>query len=76
MYVTVDGKEYVFIVKDISERLYNASPQERETFTIMASGYGINWPLIDEDLSIDGLFEIKHSPETQNQETKKTHSTH
>jgi len=26
-----------------------------------STGYGIHWPDIDEDLSIDGLIGIKHS---------------
>jgi hypothetical protein len=25
-------------------------------------GYGIHWPLIDEDISIDGLLEVIHQP--------------
>jgi len=30
---------------------------------ISPSGYGIYWPLIDEDLSIDGLLGIVHAPQ-------------
>ena len=30
----------------------------------LPSGYGIHWPLIDEDLSIDGLLGIVHTPQT------------
>ncbi len=70
MYALIDGKEYTFVVKEISQSLYNATPKERETFSIMPSGYGINWPLIDEDLSIDGLLGITHSPTTQSSEPK------
>lgn len=55
----VDSKEYRFKLKDISNKLLNASIKEREAFKVIASGYGISWPLIDEDLSIDGLLKTK-----------------
>jgi hypothetical protein len=58
----VDGKEYVFDLKDVSSRLLHASPAERGEYEISPSGYGIHWPLIDEDLSIDGLLGIKRHP--------------
>lgn len=41
----------------------NASEIERNTYEISPSGYGIHWPLIDEDISIDGLLGIVHVPE-------------
>ena len=56
----VDGRKYTFPLADISKRLVKASHAEREKFEISPSGYGIHWPLIDEDLSIDGLIGIKH----------------
>jgi flagellar motor component MotA len=56
MLLVVDGKEYKFKLKDISIRLLHASEKEREAYKVIASGYGISWPLIDEDLSIDGLL--------------------
>jgi hypothetical protein len=52
----VDGKEYKFRLKDISHKLLNASKKEREAYKVICSGYGIGWPLVDEDLSIDGLI--------------------
>jgi hypothetical protein len=60
MLLKVDGKEYKFPLTAISARLASASFEEREKYEISASGYGIHWPLIDEDLSIDGLIGIKH----------------
>jgi hypothetical protein len=57
--LAVDGKKYKFPLADISKRLTNASPAERGKYEISASRYGIHWPLIDEDLSIDGLIGIK-----------------
>lgn len=62
MIIRVDGKEYSFALTDISPRLAKASPTERAAYEISPSGYGIHWPLIDEDLSIDGLLGIKHQP--------------
>jgi hypothetical protein len=56
MLLKVDGKELSFQLADISRRLSKASRLERETFRISPSGYGIHWPLIDEDLSIPGLL--------------------
>lgn len=58
----VDGKEYVFLLSKISRKLARASHVEREKYQISPSGYGIHWPLIDEDLSIDGLPGINHIP--------------
>ena len=58
--LTVVGRTYTFPLADISRRLANASRAERERYEISPAGYGIHWPLIDEDLSIDGLLGIKH----------------
>ena len=54
----IDGKDYVFEVRKISLRLSRASLSECNKFVVSPSGYGIHWPLIDEDLSIDGLLTI------------------
>lgn len=56
----VDGREYIFLLADISKRLAHASQNEREKYQISPSGYGIHWPLIDEDLSVDSLLGIEH----------------
>jgi hypothetical protein len=36
-------------------------PRIRERFEVSPAGYGIHWPDLDEDLSIDGLIGVKHS---------------
>jgi len=64
----VDGKKYTFPLADISKKLAGASQTEREKYEISPSGYGIHWPLIDEDLSIDGLIGIEHK-RTQTKES-------
>ena len=62
LFLKVDGKEYVFQLSDISAKLAKASDIVREKYEISPSGYGLYWPLLDEDLSIDGLLGIKHTP--------------
>jgi len=62
MGLKIDNVEYNFNLKNISEKLLRASKTEREKFEISYSGYGIHWPLLDEDLSIDGLLGISHNP--------------
>jgi hypothetical protein len=39
-----------------SERLAHASPIERTHAEMSPSGYGIHWPLIDEDLAVGPLL--------------------
>lgn len=62
MLLTVDGATHRFEIAAISKRLSQASQTERERYEISPSGYGIHWPLIDEDLSIDGLLGVTHAP--------------
>ncbi len=61
--IKIDGKYYEFRLSAISKKLANASDVERKKYEISPSGYGIHWPLLDEDLSIDGLLGIKHAPQ-------------
>ena len=56
MIIVIDGKEYAFSLRNISSPLYRASKTEREYLRLDKYGYGIHWPLIDEDLSINGLL--------------------
>ena len=56
MKMKVDGKEIVINLTKTSKRLLKASKKERETYKVSPSGYGIHWPLIDEDLSVDALL--------------------
>lgn len=62
MTINIDGKVHSFQLSKISQRLKLASKSDRENFIISSSGYGIHWPTLDEDLSIDGLLGIKHLP--------------
>jgi hypothetical protein len=60
MLLRVDGREYRIDITKQSARLARATQQQRENFEVSASGYGIHWPEVDEDLSIDGLIGLKH----------------
>ena len=58
MTLTIDGEKKSFAIKDMSSALARASDIERMTYEMSPSGYGIHWPMIDEDISIDGLLGI------------------
>ena len=65
MIVTIDEDEKKFPIRDISSTLEKASEGERNTYEISPSGYGIHWPLIEEDLSVDALLGIVHTRDTK-----------
>jgi len=56
----VDGRAFEVDVAKHSRRLVEASPEARGKYEISPTGYGIHWPDLDEDLSIDGLIGVKH----------------
>jgi len=56
LYLTVDGKRYRIPWGDCSPRLVQASYLERRRVEVSPSGYGLRWPLIDEDLAIEPLI--------------------
>lgn len=60
--LAIDGEEKSFPLHEVSSVLDKASDKEKNTFEISPSGYGIYWPLLDEDISIDGLLGIIHFP--------------
>ena len=61
--VTIDGITIKFKLKQVSELLNQASETERKMFEVSPSGYGILWPLLDEDISIDALLGMVSAPE-------------
>jgi hypothetical protein len=65
--ITIDKEVKRFPVDRISQKLRNATDHERNTFEISLSGYGIHWPILDEDLSIDGLLRYAKMNELQNE---------
>ena len=58
----MDGEHHRVALTKCSPRLARATELERSRFEISPSGYGIHWPLLDEDLSIDALLGITHRP--------------
>jgi len=60
MLLRVDGKAYTVDLAKESVRLARATQKQRGNFEVSPAGYGIHWPEIDEDLSIDGLIGAKH----------------
>jgi hypothetical protein len=51
------GKRTIHIPwEKCSKRLASATEQERLNAELSPGGYGIHWPLIDEDLSVNGLL--------------------
>jgi hypothetical protein len=61
MRIEVDGKVYDIDLAAQSPRLARATQQQRENVAVSPAGYGLHWPEIDEDLSIDGLIGVKHT---------------
>jgi hypothetical protein len=54
--LVLNNQQYYFKISEISEKLAKADEKERNNFQISPSGYGIHWPSLDEDLSINGLL--------------------
>ena len=44
-------------------RLLRASPEERANWEIAGAGFGIHWPDVDEDLSVEGLLRGAKAPD-------------
>lgn len=61
--LTVDGIRIEKELELISPALSKATSAEQSEYEVSPSGYGIHWPLIDEDISIDGLLGISHQRE-------------
>jgi hypothetical protein len=45
-------------------RLFTAKETQRNNWQISGAGYGIHWPEIDEDLSIEGLLRGAPAPKS------------
>ncbi len=52
----VDGKSVKLPLDKVLHKLELANEIERTLFNISPSGYGIHWPLLDEDIPIDFLL--------------------
>jgi hypothetical protein len=56
MSIKIDGKLIKVVLDKVSSKLKAANEFQRQFFKVSPSGYGIHWPLIDEDLSVDSLL--------------------
>jgi len=56
----VDGQLIKVSLDHISKKLKNATEFQRNFYKISPSGYGIHWPLIDEDISVSALLKNKN----------------
>lgn len=65
MTLEVDSRRVTVALGKVSRRLASATAQQRMHYEVSPSGYGIHWPELDEDLSIDALLGIKHAPKTK-----------
>jgi hypothetical protein len=74
MLVEIDGRMEEYDLNNVSPTLASASELERMTYEISPSGYGIHWPLIDEDISVDSLLGIVHWPEYHPAQTQQSES--
>jgi len=52
----VDGKDYRIDLRPYSKKLAAADERTKMNYEISPSGYGIHWPDLDEDLSVDGVI--------------------
>lgn len=52
----IDGVSYTFDLTRHSQRLANATPEQCAHVEFTPIDFGIHWPDVDEDLSIDGLI--------------------
>ncbi len=58
MTLSVDDQSYRLDVSLVSKRLATASDAARKLYHVSPSGYGIHWPEVDEDLTVDGLVRM------------------
>lgn len=54
----IDGNKIEVALDILSIKLKDASDLQRTFFKVSPSGYGIHWPLIDEDLSVDFILKL------------------
>jgi len=43
-------------------RLLHATPEQRSHCVVAGAGYGVHWPELDEDLSVEGLLRGAPAP--------------
>lgn len=59
--ICLDGQDISLRWENCSKKLAKANDTERCQLELSPGGYGIHWPLLDEDLSIGGLLASQES---------------
>jgi hypothetical protein len=57
----VDGQFFDVDLAKESSLLANATQEQRQNIEVSPAGYGLHWPDLDEDLSVDGLIGVAHT---------------
>lgn len=65
LHLSVDDQDYRIRWTACSKKLANATAEQRRFIDIAPSGYGIHWPLVDEDLAIDPLLKLAETNATE-----------
>jgi len=65
LHLIVDGNNIQCELKELSPLLAAAKHEELKELEVSPSGYGIHWPKLDDDISIDGLLGIVHKPDAK-----------
>ncbi len=60
LHMQVDGHTYSIDLAGQTNRLRQADAIALKNVEVSPSGYGLHWPDIDEDLSIDCLIGVRH----------------
>jgi hypothetical protein len=60
LHIVVDGDAYDIDLVAQSARLRRGTEAKLKNIEVSPSGYGLYWPELDEDLSIDGLIGVVH----------------
>jgi hypothetical protein len=60
MIVQLEHKELAIDLTEFPNKLLEAGDFERAQYEVSPSGYGIHWPLIDEDISLEKWICIEH----------------
>lgn len=56
IFVELSDGQIIGVPFSYTQRLSNATKEEKENVQLIGGGVGLHFPLIDEDLSIDGLI--------------------
>jgi hypothetical protein len=55
--LTMSDKKEIRFPVELNIKLMNATDQQRSNIKIICAGTGLNWPDLDEDLSVTGIIE-------------------